>query len=67
MSKENVTLLARNLNPVANPFLFLAVGVGYDRVLWYYGLKWAYIDCSLRRLIRRPEHLIGRHQYLPVN
>jgi hypothetical protein len=21
----------------------------------------AYIECSLRRLIRRPEHLIGRH------
>jgi hypothetical protein len=26
-----------------------------------------YIECSLCRLIRRPEHLIGRHWYLPVN
>jgi hypothetical protein len=26
-----------------------------------------YIECSLCRLIRRPEHPIGRHWYLPAN
>jgi hypothetical protein len=26
-----------------------------------------YIDCSLCRLIRCPEHLIGRHWFLPAN
>jgi hypothetical protein len=26
-----------------------------------------YIGCSLCRLIRRPDHLIGRHWYLPEN
>jgi hypothetical protein len=28
---------------------------------------WFIIECSLCRLIRRPEHLIGRHWYLPAN
>jgi hypothetical protein len=31
------------------------------------GMLFIPIECSLRRLIRLPEHLIGRHWYLPAN
>jgi hypothetical protein len=30
------------------------------------GIKYKSIGCSFSRLIRRPEHLIGRNWYLPA-
>jgi hypothetical protein len=39
--------------------------VWYERVLL--SIIWTYTGCSLCRLIRRPELLIGRHWYLPAN
>jgi hypothetical protein len=39
------------------------------RYMWWFVYIFIlyYIECSLCRLIRRLEHLIGRHWYLPAN
>jgi hypothetical protein len=39
-----------------------------SRILdWMIGRITPYVGCSFCRLMRRPEHLIGRHWYLPAN
>jgi hypothetical protein len=42
----------------------LGIYCAYISLLFY---LWENIGCSFCRLIRRPEHLIARHWYLPAN
>jgi hypothetical protein len=52
-------IIAASAQIILGVFVLYSVPPGKCAPNWVELLR--YIECSLRRLIRRPEHLIGRH------